>query len=206
MKVERLVLGPIDTNCWLVSDGAGGPLIVIDPAGDAPLLLDALGDSPVEAAVLTHAHFDHLGAVRALMEATGAPLMVHRLDADAAADPSANLADMIGEELCTPMADRILEDGDEVRAGGVTLRVLLTPGHTPGSICLYAPGHLISGDTLFAGSVGRTDLPGGDARALATSIRGKLAGLPDDTRVHPGHGDETSIGRERTRNIFWPRS
>jgi glyoxylase-like metal-dependent hydrolase (beta-lactamase superfamily II) len=206
VKVERLVLGPIDTNCWLVSDGAGGPLIVIDPAGDAPLLLDAVGDSPVEAVVLTHAHFDHLGAVRALMEATGAPLMVHRLDADAAADPSRNLADMIGEELCTPMADRILEDGDEVRAGGVTLRVLLTPGHTPGSICLYAPGHLISGDTLFAGSVGRTDLPGGDARALAASIREKLAGLPDGTRVHPGHGDETTIGRERMRNIFWPRS
>ncbi len=205
MKVERLVLGPIDTNCWLVSDGAGGPLIVVDPAGGAPLLLDAVGDSPVEAVVVTHGHFDHLGAVRALMEATGAPLMVHRLDADAAADPAANLAEMIGEELCAPMADRLLEDGDEIRAGAMTLSVLLTPGHTPGSICLYAPGHLISGDTLFADSVGRCDLPGGDARALAASIREKLAPLPDDTRVYPGHGEETTIGRERRRDIFWPK-
>lgn len=205
MKVERLVLGPIDTNCWLVSDGAGGPLVVVDPAGDAPVLLDAVGDSPVEAVVLTHGHFDHLGAVRRLMVATGAPLMVHRLDADAAADPVANLAYMGGEKVCAPVADRLLEDGDEIRAGAVTLTVLLTPGHTPGSICLYAPGHLLSGDTLFADSVGRCDLPGGDARALAASIRDKLVDLPDDTRVYPGHGAETTIGRERRSNIFWPR-
>lgn len=205
MKVQRLVLGPIDTNCWIAGDAEGDPAIVIDPAGDAPRLLDALEDRAVETIVLTHGHFDHIGAVRALMEATGAPLAVHRLDADAAADPARNLATMAGSDLCTPVADILLEDGDVVRAGGIELVVLHTPGHTPGSICLLGSGHLFSGDTLFADSVGRTDLPGGDPRALADSIRTKLAGLPDDTVVHPGHGEETSIGRERKRNFFWPR-
>ncbi len=205
MKVQRLVVGPIDTNCWIAGDRDGVPAVVIDPAGDAERILDALGDRPVEAVVLTHGHFDHVGAVRQVMEATGAPLAVHRLDADAASDPSRNLSGMFGERLSAPAPDIVLEDGDEVRAGDVSLRVLHTPGHTPGSICLYAPGHLFSGDTLFAGSVGRTDLPGGDARALAESIREKLAGLPDDTEVHPGHGEPSTIAREKRRNVFWPR-
>jgi glyoxylase-like metal-dependent hydrolase (beta-lactamase superfamily II) len=199
------VVGPIDTNCWIAGDSDGVPAVVIDPAGDPAGILEAVGDRPVQAIVLTHGHFDHLGAVRAVMEATGAPLAVHRLDADVAADPGRNLSAMLGEELCAPMADIILEDGDEVRAGEMTLKVLHTPGHSPGSICLYAPGHLFSGDTLFAGSVGRTDLPEGDARALAASIREKLASLPDDTAVYPGHGEESTIAREKRRNVFWPR-
>jgi glyoxylase-like metal-dependent hydrolase (beta-lactamase superfamily II) len=139
------------------------------------------------------------------MEATGAPLAIHRLDGDLAADPQRNLAQMAGSDVCAPMADILLEDGDEVRCGDTPLKVLHTPGHTPGCICRSAPGHLFSGDTLFAGSVGRTDLPGGDGRALAASIREKLADLPDDTLVHPGHGEESSIGREKKRNVFWPR-
>jgi glyoxylase-like metal-dependent hydrolase (beta-lactamase superfamily II) len=203
--VQRLVLGPIDTNCWLAEDGEGGPTVVIDPAGDAERLLEALQDATVETIVLTHGHFDHLGAVATLMEATAAPLAIHRLDADAAADPSANLSGLSGGDVCAPQADIILEDGDTVSVGLLRLKVLHTPGHTPGSICLYAPGHLFSGDTLFAGSVGRTDLPGGDARALQASIRDRLAALPDDTRVYPGHGPESTIASERKRNIFWPR-
>ena len=205
MRVQRLVVGLIDTNCWIASDADGVPAVVIDPAGDADAILDALGDRPVEAVVLTHGHFDHLMAVPALIEATGAPLEVHRLDAGALADPALNLGGMAGVEPVALVPDIILEDGDEVRCGDTPLTVLHTPGHTPGSICLYAPGHLFAGDTLFADSVGRTDMAGGDARALAASIREKLAPLPDDTAVHPGHGGESTIGRERKRNMFWPR-
>lgn len=205
MRVQRLVVGPIDTNCWVASDETGVPAVVVDPAGDAALIIEALGDRPVEAIVLTHGHFDHLGGVRELMEATGAPLAVHRLDAGLATDAARNLSGLAGVEVCAPEADIILEDGDEVPCGGTPLRVLHTPGHTAGSICLYSPGHLISGDTLFAGSVGRTDFPGGDARALAASIREKLAPLPDDTAVYPGHGEPSTIGRERRVNVFWPR-
>jgi len=211
--VERLPLGALETNCWLASYGAGQSLCVIDPAGDADTLLAAIGDRHVAAIVLTRGHFDHLGAATALVERTGAPLMVHRLDAEAITDPWANGGLGFGFEYEAPEPDRILEDGDVVEAGELVLDVLHTPGHTPGGICLYAPAlpgdadapHLFSGDTLFARSVGRTDFAGGDGRALARSIREKLSVLPCETRVHPGHGPDTSIGYEARVNPFWPR-
>lgn len=212
MLVEGLPLGALDTNCWLAADGVGGPLVVVDPAGDAAALLAAVGSRPVAEIVLTHGHFDHLGAATALVEATGARLSVHRLDAAAITDPWANGGLGFGFEYEAPEADRVLEDGDVVEAGALRLEVLHTPGHTPGSICLFAAPadagdvpHLFSGDTLFARSVGRTDFPGGDARALARSIREKLSVLPAETRVHPGHGPDTTIGYEARVNPFWPR-
>lgn len=213
MIIERLVLGELDTNCWLAANDACGPLLVIDPAGDADVLLGSIGDRPVALVVLTHAHFDHLGAAAALCASTGAPLAVHRLDAAAVTDAVANGGAMFGFDLVGPPPARLLEDGDVVEARGLRFEVLHTPGHTPGGICLFAPAspdaseppHLFSGDTLFAGSVGRTDLAGGDAHALARSIAEKLASLPPDTVVHPGHGPETTIGREAQVNFFWPR-
>jgi hydroxyacylglutathione hydrolase len=203
VRVTRLVLGPVETNCWLASDGAGGPLLVIDPAGDPGLLLEAIEDSPVKALVLTHGHFDHMGAVAKLKEVTGAPLLVHRLDADRVGRGGDGAFFGIPTEGVAP--DGLFEDGDDVSAGELSLKVLHTPGHTPGSVCLLGDGHLFSGDTLFAGSVGRTDLPDGDSRALVASIREKLVPLADDVVIHPGHGDESTIGRERKRNVFWPR-
>lgn len=213
MRVERLVLGELDTNCWLVDDGMGGSLVVIDPAGDAEKLEEAIGARLVSQVVLTHAHFDHLGAATAVCESTGAPLSVHALDAAAVTDPLANGGRVFGFENSGPEPGRLLEDGDFVEAGGLWLKVLHTPGHTPGGICLFsasetdgsAPPRLFSGDTLFAGSVGRTDFPGGDGRQLRHSIATKLALLPADTRVHPGHGEDTTIGREARVNMFWPR-
>ena len=158
--------------------------------------------------MLTHGHFDHLGAATALLEATGAPLLVHSWDAAAVTSSAANGGMVFGFDSVAPPADRVLEDGDVVEAGALRLEVMHTPGHTPGSICLFAdvPGgpHLFSGDTLFAGSVGRTDFPGGDARAMRASI-GRLALLPPATLVHPGHGPDTMISREARTNPFWPR-
>lgn len=205
MIVERLALGPLDTNCYLVSRHPGGPLLVVDPAGDADVLMSAIGDRSVDTVVLTHCHFDHLGAATALLGETGATLAVHELDADYITDSTGTGGVMWGFEQVAPPATRRLSGGDVVGADGLELVVIETPGHTPGSICLLGGGHLFAGDTLFAGSVGRTDFPRGDSRALSESIRTRLAPLADDVVVHPGHGPDTTIGQERRRNPFFPR-
>jgi len=212
MLVTRLVLGPLETNCWVVSDDAGGPAIVIDPAHDADRILAEAGNRGVASVVLTHGHFDHLGAVEAIVAETGAPLLIHRDDASSITTPAGTGGEAFGFDVSAPPADRLLEDGDEVTAGEARFLVLHTPGHTPGGICLFAlsegeaPPQLFSGDTLFAGSVGRTDFPGGDGRTLSRSIAEKLVALPPETVVHPGHGPDTTIGRERRVNPFFPRA
>lgn len=212
MQLVRLVLGPLETNCWIVSDECGGPAIVIDPAEDPARIVTELGDRSVAAVVLTHGHFDHLGAVEPLLSETGAPLFVHTDDAESITTPTGSGGAAWGFHVSSPPADRLLADGDVVEAGDLRLSVLHTPGHTPGGICLLGDGgegqppQLFSGDTLFAGSVGRTDFPGGDGRALALSIARVLAPLAPETIVHPGHGPDTTIGRERRLNPFFPRA
>jgi glyoxylase-like metal-dependent hydrolase (beta-lactamase superfamily II) len=212
MFVRRLELGPLETNCWVVADDLGGPALVIDPAGDAGAILEAVEERTVAAIVLTHKHFDHIGGVRDLIAATGAPLLAHERDAGDLSDPGTTGGAMFGIDFTAPAPDRVLADGNVVEAGALRAIVLHTPGHTPGGICLFvedpagAAPHLFSGDTLFAGSVGRTDFAGGSARDLAQSIASKLATLPAETLVHPGHGPDTTIGRERRVNPFWPRA
>jgi len=209
IAVEGLTLGELETNCWIASDAAGGPLVVIDPAGEAEVLLAALHGRSVAAVVLTHGHFDHLGAATAVLAATGAPLFAHSADAAAVTSAVTNGGAVFGFDAVAPVPDRELEDGDVVVAGALRLTVVHTPGHTPGSVCLYAETdagpHLFSGDTLFAGSIGRTDFPGGDPRAMRASIA-RLALLPPQTLVHPGHGPDTTIAREARSNFFWPRA
>lgn len=210
MQVARLVLGALDTNCWVVGDDSGGPVVVIDPAAEPQAVLEVVGARSIASVVLTHGHFDHIGAVRSLVEATGAPFAVHRLDADAVVDAERNGGALFGFDVSAPEPSQLLAHGDEIVVGEVILRVLHTPGHTPGGICLLARDagdavHLFSGDTLFAGSVGRTDFPGGDAHALSSSIADRLAALDSSILVHPGHGPDTTIGRESRVNFFWPR-
>ena len=180
MLIEHLVLGDLQTNCWIVGDEAGGPVLLIDPAADAERILHALSGRPVSQIVLTHAHFDHLGAAAAVLEATGAPLLIHELDApritSAAADGTG--AVVFGHSYTAPAPARADHRRRTHQPGGLSLDVLHTPGHTKGGICLLGEGHLFSGDTLFAGSVGRTDFPGGDAAALRRSVGTRLATLP----------------------------
>lgn len=206
MRIRRAITGPLQTNCWIVDDGRGGPLVVIDPAGDAATLLEMISDDTVEWVVLTHGHFDHLGAVREVLAAAGGRLAAHSADATWITTPEGNGAALFGFQDTAPPVNRRLEEGDIVLAGDLELEVLHTPGHTPGSICLRSGLELFSGDTLFAGSVGRTDFPRGDSRALSHSIGSKIAPLRDDTVVHPGHGPDTTIGRERRVNPFFPRA
>lgn len=213
MRIVRTVTGPLQVNCWIVADS--GEAAVIDPGGDVDAIEGAVGADTVVAIVLTHAHFDHLGGVRELVAATGAPVLVHEADAHRVTtdDALGTGGALFGFFSATaPPADRMLADGDVVAAGRVQLSVVHTPGHTAGSICLLATDpdtgvvHLFSGDTVFSGSVGRTDLPGGDARALARSIATRIAVLPPSTSVHPGHGPDTTIEREARVNPFWPRA
>jgi hydroxyacylglutathione hydrolase len=201
MRIARLVLGPLETNCWVVGDDDGGPVVVIDPAAEPQAVIEAAGGRRIELIVLTHG----------LVDETGAALAIHELDAGAVTTAEGNGGALFGFDVSAPAPSRILSDGEVFSVGGVEFRVLHTPGHTPGGICLLASdegvdAHLFSGDTLFAGSVGRTDFPGGDARSLARSIAEGLAPLDPRTKVHPGHGPDTTIEREARVNFFWPRS
>ena len=204
MKVERYGGDGYAANCYLLLDESGQHAIVLDPSlGFRTVLRARGGQMPrIEMILLSHAHFDHMLEVDDWRRETGAPLALHAADAPALADGERNAYSLFfGRDGGTYPAERLLSAGDTLPLGEESLSVLHTPGHTPGCICLYAPGHLLSGDTLFGGSVGRTDLPGGDTGRLMASLR-RLMLLPPDTRVYPGHGPETSIEREKKYNPY----
>jgi glyoxylase-like metal-dependent hydrolase (beta-lactamase superfamily II) len=204
MLIETLVVSPLAVNCYIVGDEETREAMVIDPGDNAREILDALrrGRLNVKAIVNTHAHFDHVGAVSQVREATGAPFMIHADEAPILAAASGSAA-LWGMYVPQPKpADRLLREGDEVRVGSIAFRVLHTPGHTPGGICLLHDKTVFVGDTLFQGSIGRTDFPGGDYGTLMASIRGKLLPLPDETVVYSGHGAPTTIGEEKQFNPF----
>lgn len=206
VAVQTLTVGMIGTNCYLMSDPESRETLVLDPGDEAERILSVLKEDGgrVTAIVNTHGHWDHIGANGALKEATGAPLLIHEGDAGWLGQAlSLRASGMpLPHPVASPPADRFLRDGEELPLGAYRLRVIHTPGHTPGGICLYLPGLLFSGDTLFAESVGRTDLPGGARSELIHSIREKLFALPDETLVLPGHGPATTIGDERSLNPF----
>ncbi len=204
MYFERLVVGPLSVNCYIIGDEHSREAIIVDPGGNARDILETLRREQLKplAIVNTHAHFDHLIALAQMRQSTGAPLFIHVDEVPILASASLG-ARMFGFAMEQPQpAERLLRDGDQVRVGTLTLRVLHTPGHTPGGICLLGDGWVISGDTLFQAGIGRTDLPGGDYATLMASIRDKLLTLPDTTIVYPGHGEPTTIGEERQLNPF----
>ncbi len=204
MVTLTLVVGPLDTNCYILYNDNTKDALVVDPGDKAARILDTVAayDLKVTAVVLTHAHFDHMLAAGAVCEATGAPLWVGAGDADTITDPRRNLSGMFGKGMAMSLKpDRLLVEGDVLSMGGETLTVLETPGHTPGCICLQGEDLLIAGDTLFAGSIGRLDFPGGDAEAMKRSLA-RLAALPEELKVYSGHGESTTIGQEKWHNPY----
>ena len=203
MPIRQLVLGDLDTNCYIVWDDAKQALI-IDPGDDADTILDAVRQEglTVIAVVLTHAHFDHMLAAESVCAATGSPLYVGRGDAEAMTDPVRNLSGLFTDSAAVTVDEFIpLNEGDTLCCGEMVFSVMETPGHTPGCICLYGDGHLFAGDTLFRDSIGRLDFPGGDSNAMIESLR-RLMQLSEDTLVYSGHGPSTTIGREMRHNPY----
>ncbi|HEX4134594.1 MAG TPA: MBL fold metallo-hydrolase [Bryobacteraceae bacterium] len=203
---EVLPVGMLGCNCSVIGDEISREAIVIDPGDDVSDIVAILERHQLTAKmiVITHAHIDHIGGAEKLRAATGAPVYMHEAD-KMLSDQLDVQAQWLGVEAPKdPGIDRPAREGDILRAGSVEAHVLHTPGHTPGSISLYLPleSRLIAGDTLFQGSIGRTDLPGGDMARIAHSIRGKLYTLPEETIVFPGHGETTSIGEEKRHNPF----
>lgn len=205
MILEGFPVGPIGANCYIFGDDATGEVFVIDPGDEPERILDRLrhlGARPV-AIVNTHGHFDHIQGVDAVRRATGAPFWIHAAEREVLAQGPARAKLLFGIEVpSSPEPDRWLEDGDRLAAGGTTLLVRHTPGHSPGGVCLVGDGLAFVGDTLFAGSIGRTDLPGADLDTLLASIARVLLPLSDDTVCYPGHGPETTIGEEKRSNPF----
>jgi glyoxylase-like metal-dependent hydrolase (beta-lactamase superfamily II) len=203
MRCEHLIVGPLQVNCYVVTDDSA-EAVVIDPGGDAEKILNVVEERrlSVEYIVNTHAHFDHILGVEEVRAETGAGFLLHREESrvlDMAREMSGS---WMGYEIEYPEVTGYLEDGDVVEVGDLRLKVLHTPGHTPGGISLLHTDAVFTGDTLFASSVGRTDMPGGSWDQLMESIRNKLLPLEDHVKVYPGHGPPTTIGRERRDNPF----
>lgn len=201
MRIKTLHLGLIKTNCYLISTEMAA--VVIDPGFDRPETLEFLKDNSDKERLilLTHAHFDHIGGAETLREKTGVKIGIGELDADGLADTDINLSDMFHANIVPFKPDLIFKNGDTIKVGDIEFKVIGTPGHTVGGICYLTGDCLFSGDTLFENSVGRTDFPGGDIKALKRSVK-KLMTLPADTKVYPGHGYSTTIAREKEYNMF----
>ncbi|MGQ9532497.1 MAG: MBL fold metallo-hydrolase [Desulfotomaculales bacterium] len=204
MIFEGFVAGHMQANCYIIGCPATGEAAVVDPGGDADRILARLKARGLRLRyiILTHGHVDHIAALGEVRDATGAEVLIHAADAEMLTDPTRNLSFFMGRRLRFSPAERLLADGDTIEVGTVRLEVVHTPGHTPGGICLKTDDLVITGDTLFAGSVGRSDFPGGNHRQLIRSIKERLLCLPGHIRVYPGHGPETTIEEEKRYNPF----
>lgn len=205
LMIEAFILLPAyQTNTWLLWDDQSLDAILIDPSAPSVEALQKIIDRKlkVQHIVITHGHGDHIGGIPYFKNMLGSQVAVHTSDAEMLVNNKKNLSEYMGSPLEPAPADILLKDGDIIRMGSHLIQIIHTPGHTPGGICLLAKRFLISGDTLFEQSIGRTDFPGGSHEQLIFSIKHKLFTLPEDTVVFPGHGPRTSIGIEKKNNPF----
>jgi hydroxyacylglutathione hydrolase len=204
MIIRSMQVGPLGANCYIIGCEETRHAAVIDPGGDADKILLALANDQLtlKAIINTHGHFDHVSANKALKKASGADLMIHPDDVPMLTHLAQGAAQWGMRSEDSPAPDRLLNEGDTIKVGTLELKVFHTPGHTPGGISLYTEKAVFVGDTLFAGSIGRTDFPGGDFNTLISSIHHKLFALPDDTTVYTGHMEPTTIGKEKRYNPF----
>ncbi len=203
---DSLETGPLMTNCYIVGDSETKEAVVVDPGGHVGAILSALDRHELKCKYIinTHTHFDHVGGNKDLKEATGAEILVHQAETAWLKDIERQ-AMMFGVSgASSPPADRTIDEGDTVKVGSIELKVLHTPGHSPGSVSLVIEGEdkILVGDLVFAGSIGRTDLPGGSLKTLINSVKNKIYPYPDSTKLYSGHGPVTTLGRERRHNPF----
>jgi glyoxylase-like metal-dependent hydrolase (beta-lactamase superfamily II) len=204
MVVERIEVGPLGTNSYLFVCTLTGEAAVIDPGADAEHILSVLekNNGIVKHILLTHGHIDHIGAAAEMKKRTNAPILIHSGDAQLLAEPDSAVAAMIGIPAKTCEADEYLLEGMSVQVGEHALSVRETPGHSPGSVCFEGSSFLFCGDLVFAGSIGRTDLPGGSYRQIMSSIKNVILSFPPDCVLLPGHGPETTVGAEKLTNPY----
>jgi glyoxylase-like metal-dependent hydrolase (beta-lactamase superfamily II) len=204
MIIKSLVVGPLESNCFIIADEHSKEALLIDPGDEPERILELITENNfrIKFIVCTHAHFDHVGAVPEIKKETNAQIVIHQYELGIY-EHTGELAASWGYELePLPKPDILVLEGDNLNIGDLHFKILHTPGHSPGGICLYGEGILISGDTLFAGSVGRTDLFGGDIGKLIISFK-KLMSLPEETRVLPGHGPPSTIRQEKVNNYLY---
>lgn len=204
MKILKIVVGIYGVNCYIIYSEASKEGLVIDPGGDADRILKVIRDNKIQLSriILTHGHGDHIGAVPTLKRELNIPVLIHEDDLDMLQDSNINLSSnmVVGSIEIKP--DGLLKDGDIIRLGDYNIEVIHTPGHTPGGICLKIDKYLFSGDTLFKGSIGRTDFEGGSFDEIIKYIKEKLLVFDDDTVILPGHGENSTIFEEKMYNPF----
>jgi len=204
MILKTLIVGELETNCYILGDEKTREGIIIDPGGEFELIEKTLKELNLEIKyiVLTHGHSDHIGALAELKKRTGAQILIHQEDAEMLCEPEKNLSVFSFKLICAPEADRVLKDKEKIKISKIELEVFHTPGHTKGSISLLTDKIIFSGDLIFYGSVGRTDIPGGSYQKLLRSIQDNILNKEDDTIIYPGHGPATTVGEERKNNPF----